>query len=190
MFTHLPDPYPGRCLNHRTVTVNGYPQQVRCLDYENVPHECSFPEVRRVDTGHGWGNTQTAGVPIPGTTVGEAGARLRRRERMNMERDWDVEWCKLRCETCGLDIRDGVAIHLMIYGHTPVVSNRPVLYGSDSPYNWAVEGECSPNRRIGGQMFGFTNNALVRCIRIVVSRLGRKNGALRQQAYHNGDSPS
>lgn len=33
----LPDPYPGRCLNER----GGH----RCLDYDAVPHMCTFPEI-------------------------------------------------------------------------------------------------------------------------------------------------
>jgi hypothetical protein len=43
MFIDLPDPHPGRCKNHRYVFVDGYPDSLRCLDYEGTPHVCSFP---------------------------------------------------------------------------------------------------------------------------------------------------
>lgn len=45
MYNTLPDPNPGRCLNFRTITHgDGHIEHLRCLDYENTPHECSFPE--------------------------------------------------------------------------------------------------------------------------------------------------
>ena len=43
MITHMDDPYPGRCRNHRTVGMD----VLRCLDYEGVPHVCTFPEVKQ-----------------------------------------------------------------------------------------------------------------------------------------------
>ena len=40
----VPDPHPGRCQNYRTVNHgNGQAEHLRCLDYENVEHVCSFP---------------------------------------------------------------------------------------------------------------------------------------------------
>jgi hypothetical protein len=41
MHIDAPDPHPGRCRNYRTVGGT----TLRCLDYENVPHRCSFPEL-------------------------------------------------------------------------------------------------------------------------------------------------
>lgn len=39
------DPNPGRCKNFRTITHSDtYTESLRCLDYEHVPHQCSFPE--------------------------------------------------------------------------------------------------------------------------------------------------
>jgi hypothetical protein len=44
MFIEIPDEHPGRCRNQRVVFVNGYPETLRCLDYEAVQHVCAFPE--------------------------------------------------------------------------------------------------------------------------------------------------
>ena len=41
MYVYVPDPNPGRCLNHRWRRDG---QMVRCLDYEGVEHVCSFEE--------------------------------------------------------------------------------------------------------------------------------------------------
>lgn len=47
----LKDPDPGRCKNFRTIThSDSYIEYLRCLDYENIRHECSFPEPTHVDT--------------------------------------------------------------------------------------------------------------------------------------------
>lgn len=43
----LPDLHPGRCKNTRTEWVNGNPETLRCLDYEDTEHVCSFPEPPR-----------------------------------------------------------------------------------------------------------------------------------------------
>lgn len=40
MNVNVPDPNPGRCLNFRRSKY--HPGMIRCLDYENVPHICSF----------------------------------------------------------------------------------------------------------------------------------------------------
>lgn len=42
MHVELPDPDPGRCRNLRMVGA----ETVRCLDYDDRPHICSFPEPR------------------------------------------------------------------------------------------------------------------------------------------------
>lgn len=48
-FIKMEDPNPGRCQNFRTVNhSDGYIENLRCLDYEDVPHECSFPEPTHV----------------------------------------------------------------------------------------------------------------------------------------------
>lgn len=49
------DPYPGRCRNRREVGE----QTLRCLDYENVPHVCSFPKPNQQMKG-GWNQYQPA----------------------------------------------------------------------------------------------------------------------------------
>jgi hypothetical protein len=36
----LPDPFPGRCKNHRWVGDTS----VRCLEYEGTSHVCKFPK--------------------------------------------------------------------------------------------------------------------------------------------------
>ena len=44
MIVNVPDPNPGRCLNHRWGTDSGgYPLSKRCLDYENHNGRCTFP---------------------------------------------------------------------------------------------------------------------------------------------------
>lgn len=44
MEIHLPDPYPGRCLNFRSrAAPGGRIETVRCLDYEGTEHVCTFP---------------------------------------------------------------------------------------------------------------------------------------------------
>lgn len=40
MYIEMPDPHPGRCRNYRYVGNESY----RCLDYDNRPHVCRFPE--------------------------------------------------------------------------------------------------------------------------------------------------
>lgn len=37
-----PDPFPGRCRNHRAVPFTL--ESLRCLDYEGTEHVCRFPE--------------------------------------------------------------------------------------------------------------------------------------------------
>lgn len=45
MILNLPDPHPGRCLNHRQGRDHtGYPVSKRCLDYEGHDGRCRFPE--------------------------------------------------------------------------------------------------------------------------------------------------
>lgn len=52
---YVPDPNPGRCLNHR----QRGDEMVRCLDYEGRPHVCTFPEPPLKGlTGHSWGPNQ------------------------------------------------------------------------------------------------------------------------------------
>ena len=52
----MPDPHPGRCQNHRThIGPNGEIEQLRCLDYEAVPHVCSFPEPKSTYGSLTWG---------------------------------------------------------------------------------------------------------------------------------------
>ena len=43
MYLITPDPYPGRCLNHRLDVASM--SQVRCLDYEGTRHVCRFPKI-------------------------------------------------------------------------------------------------------------------------------------------------
>lgn len=47
----MPDPNPGRCLNHRpSFNAWGQPTSVRCLMYEADKHVCVFPDPpQRVD---------------------------------------------------------------------------------------------------------------------------------------------
>lgn len=40
MHIELPDPHPGRCRNLRYVGA----ECLRCLDYDDTPHVCRFPE--------------------------------------------------------------------------------------------------------------------------------------------------
>lgn len=40
MHIELPDPHPGRCRNLRYVGA----ECLRCLDYDDTPHICRFPE--------------------------------------------------------------------------------------------------------------------------------------------------
>lgn len=48
-FIPTKDPHPGRCKNLRPVTHNdGHIENLRCLEYENEPHQCSFPESTHV----------------------------------------------------------------------------------------------------------------------------------------------
>jgi hypothetical protein len=64
---HLPDPHPGRCGNHRTIThSDGFVETLRCLDYEGVVHVCSFPEPRnrRFDRSD-WGGLNQASYVTP-----------------------------------------------------------------------------------------------------------------------------
>lgn len=65
----LPDPYPGRCRNHRTVSNGvGHIETLRCLDYENVEHVCSFPEPIHTGPALGGmygGGTFTTAPPKP-----------------------------------------------------------------------------------------------------------------------------
>lgn len=52
---NLPDPDIGRCENYRTrvTAIDGYVESVRCLDYEDVPHVCTFPPFLHVASGGG-----------------------------------------------------------------------------------------------------------------------------------------
>lgn len=48
-YIKLPDPYPGRCQNYRTHQhSDGHIETLRCIDYENTPHQCIFPEPKYV----------------------------------------------------------------------------------------------------------------------------------------------
>lgn len=40
MIIHMDDPHPGRCKNLRPHGL----EMLRCLDYDHVPHRCTFPE--------------------------------------------------------------------------------------------------------------------------------------------------
>lgn len=40
----MPDPYPGRCKNHRSVLWYAESKNVRCLDYEGTDHVCTFEQ--------------------------------------------------------------------------------------------------------------------------------------------------
>jgi hypothetical protein len=46
--SHLvaPDPFPGRCKNHRSDFRYGRLVSLRCLDYEGTQHVCTFEELR------------------------------------------------------------------------------------------------------------------------------------------------
>lgn len=45
MYNSLPDLYPGRCKNHRSVSYPGCQNEVlRCLGYEGTEHVCNFPK--------------------------------------------------------------------------------------------------------------------------------------------------
>ncbi len=57
----LPDPHPGRCLNHRVVRG----QSLRCLNYEIVPHVCEFPEPVPPPARRAQSYTQTISEPAP-----------------------------------------------------------------------------------------------------------------------------
>ena len=54
-----PDPHPGRCRNHRSVTVGGYPQNVRCLGYEGTRHVCTFDIPSAPPVASGFVGTKT-----------------------------------------------------------------------------------------------------------------------------------
>lgn len=70
MHVELPDPYPGRCRNHRTVVVDGHPEVLRCLDLDGRRHVCRFPDpVRRPVSG----GFVTTGEPKPWTPPDEVG---------------------------------------------------------------------------------------------------------------------
>lgn len=64
MHTEMPDPHPGRCKNFRTVWVSGYPETIRCLDYEGTAHVCHFPPPadRSLSNSH---NVWVGGQPLP-----------------------------------------------------------------------------------------------------------------------------
>jgi hypothetical protein len=47
MYIEVPDPHPGRCRNYRY----SHPGWERCLDYDNRPHTCRFPEPTSATTG-------------------------------------------------------------------------------------------------------------------------------------------
>jgi hypothetical protein len=63
-----PDPFPGRCKNHRTIThADGYSEALRCIDYEAEPHQCEFPPAahRLTPSGYGIGTSQGIYAPTP-----------------------------------------------------------------------------------------------------------------------------
>lgn len=63
-----PDPFPGRCKNHRTELRNWQFVTLRCLDYEAVPHQCSFEKptlVPSVFEGYTISNNYSAPPPEP-----------------------------------------------------------------------------------------------------------------------------
>lgn len=74
---HLPDLDIGRCKNIRSITHgDGYIETLRCLDYEGVPHVCTFPPERHVSSGdYGWGagsiSTYTPPKPKPWVKPGD-----------------------------------------------------------------------------------------------------------------------
>ena len=55
MYIEIPDPHPGRCHNHRPV---GH-EFLRCVDYEDHPHICRFPEPRPTTTSSAMTYTYT-----------------------------------------------------------------------------------------------------------------------------------
>jgi hypothetical protein len=62
-FIVVPDPHPGRCKNYRSVTHNdGHVEPLRCLDYEAVPHQCTFPgttHISNISNVGRWNSTTT-----------------------------------------------------------------------------------------------------------------------------------
>jgi hypothetical protein len=57
----LPDPYPGRCKNHRWAWNRYY----RCLDYEDTKHVCEF-DIPESDPAAGSSKSWTqSSQPIP-----------------------------------------------------------------------------------------------------------------------------
>lgn len=67
---------------------------------------------------------------------------------MPRERDWDAEWCRVKCELCSVDCRDGALTHFLAYGHSPVIGGEPVMVGTrtrpvwtfERPYDWQRDG--------------------------------------------------
>ena len=67
MHVELPDPHPGRCRNLRTVG----PETLRCLDYDNLPHVCVFPEPKRLSSSNSY--TVKTVEPEPWVKPGTSG---------------------------------------------------------------------------------------------------------------------
>lgn len=66
MYSALPDPHPGRCQN---VRIRNRPdtsiEVVRCLDYEGVPHTCTFPPPREETSPWWWSSGYKTSPPEP-----------------------------------------------------------------------------------------------------------------------------
>lgn len=54
-----PDPFPGRCKNHRSEFRYGRLVSLRCLDYEGTEHVCTFEDLRPPITASDQVNTYT-----------------------------------------------------------------------------------------------------------------------------------
>lgn len=67
-FVRMADLHPGRCQNYRAVLhADGYTESLRCLDYEDVPHQCEFPPTahRLSSVSSLAGSSYTVPKPVP-----------------------------------------------------------------------------------------------------------------------------
>lgn len=74
MIIHNPDLYPGRCPNLR-INIGPYGQSewLRCLDYADIPHVCSFPAPRIWATDPSYSmSTYRPPKPVPWVRPGDA----------------------------------------------------------------------------------------------------------------------